>query len=261
MATLSYQIKPPRFNQKMNTFYVDVGTHCGQEYSALFEAPLSRLMINFLLYKFRSARKGQSSQNWSSIKDFIRNSVYLRTQRRSMHCIFIEPNHRLCALPIYQKADTVFNIALSSNSEAASIMPLYFSDSDKLGQGSSLFESKPNIKISEFDYVVNLDAEHFAKQLKLLFKACSLSDYRVVLRINNEGAETEVIEAFSAIFGDRLAGVMGSLADVAKVKDQGALDSLMRFMNEKGIPFIPFHSNIATWLEASRFLVRVLKQA
>jgi hypothetical protein len=79
----------------------------------------------------------------------------------------------------------------------------------------------------------------------------------VVLRLNNEGAEVDVIHAFHTVFGDRLKAVMGSLSDVAKVKGEAALGELHRFLQDRGIPFLPFHSDFQTWPAAVEQMLRV----
>ena len=239
----------------MKTFFIDVGTHNAQEYSALFEANKFSLMWTFVRHRVRAWRKRTQYVSWSDFKDFLKSSEFLKLHRKDFFCIFIEPNRRLCATSIYKHADAVFNVALSADSEAASFLPLYFAHSDKLGQGSSLFKSKPNVDTSNFEYVVNIDAMHFASQLTRLCDSLSNSKFQVILRINNEGAEVEVIEAFHQVFQQKLVGVMGSLADVAKVKSPEKLNSLMNFMIEKKIPFTPLHSNMLSWPLAGRFLV------
>ncbi|QYK40558.1 MAG: hypothetical protein KF887_14175 [Paracoccaceae bacterium] len=80
----------------------------------------------------------------------------------------------------------------------------------------------------------------------------------VVLRLNNEGAEAETIRAFRAVFGARLKAVMGSLNDVEKVRGAGALADLHAFMAGEGVPFLPFHSDFATWPAAAAHLRRLL---
>lgn len=243
----------------MKTFYIDVGTHNAQEYSAIFELSYSYLFTKYVRHRVRSYRKRREALSWRSFLELVKNIKLLRSVRSSFYCIFIEPNRRLCALPQYRKANAVFNIAISASQQTISFLPLYFSNADKLGQGSSLFKSKPNVNTDDFEYVLNIDARTFALELKKLASEMCSDSYQVVLRINNEGAEVEVIQEFHSIFQEKLVGVMGSLADVAKVKSFADLDNLMAFMKTQRIPFTPLHSDFLSWPAACRFLSSTIK--
>jgi len=236
-------------------FYVDIGTHRAQEYIGMFGLSSSALAFKLLRHNIRCLRKRAPLIPLINCSKMVRNNRELRRKRSFFYCIFVEPNRRLCSSPVYSLANSVFNLAISADVAKASLAPLYFSNSDRLGQGSSLFLAKPNIDSSDYEYVVNMDAVHFAEQLLGMFDVISSgSPFRVVLRVNNEGAEVEVVEAFYRVFGSRLVGVMGSLADVIKVKSQDALNHLMSNLASWNVPFIPLHSNIETWLSASDFL-------
>ena len=85
------------------------------------------------------------------------------------------------------------------------------------------------------------------------------SGYQVVLRINNEGAEVDVIESFYKVFSDRLIGVLGSLSDVQKVHGEEQLSALYRYMKQNEIEFVPLYSAFSSWPNAISFLCKKLK--
>ncbi|WP_205123481.1 hypothetical protein [Marimonas lutisalis] len=237
---------------------VDVGTHMAQEYKALFAHSRYEYFRHWVTHLNRIRRAGGKAYKLSRFREFLVDTKWLKTRRRDVTYIMVEPNARLFALPVYRESDISFNIALSKEPNILSLRQLFLAGGELTGQGSSLFVEKPNVNTSEFDWVINVDAKHFADQV---YKAigdevtCPL-----LLRINNEGAEVEVIESFFERFGTRLVGVLGSLCDVEKVKGASALEQLYQFMNDRGIPFMPLHSDFATWPEAARFVRTMIEK-
>ncbi len=117
----------------------------------------------------------------------------------------VESNARLFAMDRYCKADIALNAALSTDVSTASFIPLYLAESNPTGRGSALFTEKPNVRPVEFDLVLNLDALHFAQiVLAATSVQCDAGQGPVILRLNNEGAEVEVLRAFHQVFGSRL---------------------------------------------------------
>jgi hypothetical protein len=172
----------------------------------------------------------------------------------------IEPNPHLFRLPVYAHADAAFNIALSNDSEGTSIVPLYLVDGDVFGQGSSLFTTKPNVDTGRYLMVLNSDVRKFAQQLKDYFaKTIPGGDYTVVLRINNEGAESDAIRGFAEVFPQQFKLVLGSLKDVIAVKGAQELKSLESFMAERGIGFTLFYTTVSSWPGALRSLLALTK--
>ena len=236
----------------LKLLFVDVGTHEAQEYQALFEHGRLGYFRRWLRHRRHARRAGRELPSFAAFQSFLRVARYLKANRASVFYVMVEPNARLFVKPVYQRADVAFNLALAAEPETAAVRPLFLANSDPLGQGSSLFTEKPNVIAAEYDLVLSLDALHFARQLHRTVADLHTSDpVPVVLRLNNEGAEVEVIEAFHAVFGDRLQLVMGSLNDVIKVKGQAAYDRLMTFLDQQGIAFVPLHSDYATWPNAA----------
>lgn len=240
--------------------FVDVGTHEAQEFLALLGHGRVDYLRHFLRHRRRTRRKGATPLSYAAYRDFLADADVLRADRARISYVMVEPNARLFALPVYRRADHAFNVALSADPATCSILPLYFANDDKAGQGSSLFQAKPNVSLKDFDLVMNIDARRFAESLQASLARHGGGDGPVVLRINNEGAEVDVIHAFHAVFGARLRAVMGSLNDVAKVKGADALSALHGFLTERGIPFLPLHTDFATWPPAVAHLNRLLAQ-
>ena len=239
--------------------FVDVGTHKGQEYRAIFETSKWNYFKRFMNQRFMASRRKEEPLSISGFKELIANSSFLRSRRREIHYVMVEPNSKIFCLPIYQSADMALCVALSKNKKSASLARLYFANGDNTGQGSSLFETKPNVNLEDYSSVLNLDPTLFANMLKDHFEEEHGSGYQVVLRINNEGAEVDVIESFYKVFSDRLIGVLGSLSDVQKVHGEEQLSALYCYMKQNDIEFVPLYSAFSSWPNAMSFLCKKLK--
>lgn len=239
--------------------FVDVGTHEAQEYLGLFGHSWTSYLRHWLRHRRRSRRQGKPSLDRAGFRAFLACAAALKARRDRVIYVMVEPNPRLFALDQYRKADIALNVALSEGAEPASFLPLYLSQRNSTGQGSSLFTEKPNVRVDAFDLILNLDAYHFAKMLALAATShFGAGDGPVILRLNNEGAEVEVIKAFHQVFGCRLKAVMGSLSDVSKVKGAEALTALHEFLDANGLPFLPLHSDFATWPAAAEKTLAIL---
>lgn len=238
--------------------FVDVGTHKGQEYRAIFETSKWSYFRRFIDQRFMASRRKEEPLSINGFKKLLSNSSFLRSRRNDFYYVMVEPNSKLFCLPIYQSANLSLCVSLSANEKSASLMRLYFANGDKTGEGSSLFETKPNVNLRDYSSVLNLDPSSFASMLKTHFEDEHGSDYRVVLRINNEGAEVAVIESFYEVFSHRLIGVLGSLADVQKVHGEGELSALYRYMKQNDIEFVPLFSAFSSWPNAMNFLCNKL---
>jgi hypothetical protein len=239
--------------------FVDVGTHEAQEYMGLFGHGRLTYLRHWLRHRRRSRRQGKVAMDKAGFDRFLAMADRLKALRKRVIYVMVEPNARLFAMDRYRQADIALNVALSADAAKASLMPLFLAESNPTGQGSSLFTEKPNVRPDEFDIVLNLDALHFAESLRATIAAqYGADDGPVILRLNNEGAEVEVIRAFHQVFGPRLKAVMGSLSDVAKVKGQDALSELYSWMEDQGIPFLPLHSDFTTWPAAAEKTLTLL---
>lgn len=240
--------------------FVDVGTHKGQEYRAIFETSIWNYCKRFMNQRFMASRRKEEPLSINDFRKLITNSSFLRSRRNDIYYVMVEPNSKIFCLPIYQSANLAFCISLSKNEKSAAIARLYFANGDNTGEGSSLFETKPNVSLENYSSVLNLDPSSFANMLQGHFEEEHGSDYKVVLRINNEGAEVAVIESFHQVFSDRLIGVLGSLADVQKVHGKEQLSALYNYMAQNDIEFVPLFSAFSSWPNAMSFLCNKLKE-
>ena len=237
--------------------FVDVGTHAAQEYLAVLGHGRAGDLRHDLRHRRRTRRKGATPMTWAAFRAFLADTDVLRAHRARISHGMVEPN----ALPVYRHAEHAFNIALSADPATCSILPLHFANDNPAGQGSFLFEAKPNVSLGDFDLVMNIDARHVARHLQAALARQDGGDGPVVRRIDNEGAEVDVIHAFHAVFGARRRTVMGSLNDVAKVRGPAALSALHGWLAERGIPFLPLHTDFATWPPAVAHLNGLLAEA
>lgn len=241
--------------------FVDVGTHEAQEYAALFDHDRLTYIRRWLKSRRQAGRAGKSKPDRTTFNRFLGTISGLRAKRDQVFYVMVEPNARLFAKPIYRKADLALNFALAAEAGGASLRPLFLAENNPLGQGSSLFAEKPNVEQSQFDLVPSLDPKLFAQELdRSMANLYTKEPIPVVLRLNNEGAEVDVIEAFYEVFGPRLKLVMGSLNDVVKVRGQDALDALMTFLKDRQIDFIPLHSSYTTWPKAADAVAGLLER-
>ena len=240
--------------------FVDIGTHMGQEYNALFKTSNKKYWQHYMRHLGHTLKKGGDKISLKEFRKMRDNASIIRANRSRIKYIMMDPNPFLFSLPVYREADIAFCAALSENTKQASLMKLFFANHERLGQGSSLFEAKPNINIDDFTTVLNIDSNYFAHMLKDHFDSECGENFSVILRLNNEGAEVGVIKSFATAFGAQLKGVLGSLADVAKVHGQNELNEIHSFMHSTGIPFIPLYSSFTSWPNAIKFISQVIEK-
>ena len=94
--------------------FVDVGTHKGQEYRAIFEASKWNYFKRFMNQRFMASRRKEEPLSISGFKELIANSSSCALVAR-IHYVMVEPNSKIFCLPIYQSADMALCVALSKN--------------------------------------------------------------------------------------------------------------------------------------------------
>ena len=240
---------------------VDVGTHTGQEYSAVFLYTVFEFIYKFLkifILSFVFITKKLHTIGFKDSIIIIKTAYQIRTKRKSFFVICVEPNTRLLKNKVYMDADRVFCLALGGND--MSFAPLFLPGSNDCGQGSSLFKNKQNISKENYDYVVRCSAISFAKFLKkALDRDIGKDNYEVILRINCEGSEDDTIYAFNEVFFGKFSMVLGALKDVGEIKGDAAQNKLNAFIKNNEIQYIPFSSRYTTWLNALNAINGLLK--
>ncbi len=237
--------------------WLDVGTHRGQEFRSIFSSDLR--ILSRLLKHVRKREAGVSFKEALAYAHTVwHGRKALKARRASVYAVMVEANPFILSQPVYADADAVFALALGQrNASDLSFGKLFLVDADIGGQGSSIYETKPNIAQSDFVPCVVMDPDVFVESLKSLLSDFEW-DYDVILRINCEGAEDEVIYAAHKAFGTRLVHVFGSLKDVEGVKGEAAYRALMDFMRAEDLPFTYFSSETSSWLDSHAELAKIL---
>ena len=242
--------------------WIDVGTHFGQEYSSIFGS-------NYLFYgRVLKRLIGKKIFNrgkflkFKELRDIIFSRARIRQRSNQFYTIFIEANPKIAyTRDVYQDASLVFNLALTDGNERSSISitKLYLGDGNLLSQGSSTFLEKKNVQKDSYIPTLGVSATIFFSELHAYFGE-KFADYDVLLRLNCEGVEDEVIYASYKSFGEKLKLVCGSLKDVKEVKGFQASIKLDKFINDKGLLFVDFHSGMTSWSQAHAAVLNLLEK-
>jgi hypothetical protein len=233
---------------------IDVGTHYGQEYNAIFSNHFYFLHISFKQFILRYFFKIGDSVPVVDFLSIIKLRRYLKSMRSCFKIVFIEPNP-FVVRKFYRSVDLYIPCALE-NSNSIRLANLYISKGNLEGQGNSIYRNNLN-------YGHILVAASSAKIIALKIKEdlkIDLNDNNlsIILRINCEGAEDEVIYDFQEIFKSQLKAVLGALKDVSEIKGDAALIKLHSFMDSKKIIYIPFTPSISTWLKPMTYIKKLI---
>ena len=235
--------------RKSNVVWIDVGTHVGQELMAAL-GPVWPILVIFLRRNLSAyiLRRGAPYSLTSLWKILKRKKQVARLA--NFQTVVIEPNIRLLNKQVYKLADQAFGIALGRAS-GTGLTKLYVVRGEKDGQGSSIFKTKKRTDPNCYILAPLMDPATFFSGLKQVFdQQYAGSNYRLILRLNCEGAESEVIRECHNVFGDGVLLVMGSLKDVAEIKGESELVSLNSFLAANKVKFVPFSSLWKTWSSA-----------
>ena len=241
------------FNMK-KLIWIDIGTHFGQEYRSIYgKTSWFYAKIGYFLLQ-RILRRNLTDGNFegfTGLAKLIRLRFRLRQFRHRLFKIFIEANYQIVvAKGVYGEADMVAAFALDNRpEEKIDISKLYLGNQDHFGQGSSIYQNKHNIVSTCFSLVPVVDANAYFSSLASHFDEM-FDDYKVMLRLNCEGAEDTVIYAAKKVFLGRLDLVLGSLKDVEQIKGKEALNRLQAFMELEKIEVRQFSSSPDSWFEA-----------
>tara|TARA_Y100001935_G_C17294792_1_gene505485 strand:+ start:876 stop:1640 length:765 start_codon:yes stop_codon:yes gene_type:complete len=243
--------------------YVDIGTHKGQEYKALFCYSVWEFLYRFIKLFVASFILRKNKINTIGPREAfnIINSVKLiRRQKGNITTVLVEPNIRLYRDEVYRSADKVFCIALGDMDDGMHFSNLFFPNSDKISQGASIFSTKENIDFEQTDNVIVCGCVPFAKMLKeSLDGALGKNSYEVVIRINCEGSEDTGIYAFHKVFKNQFNVIFGSLKDVGELKGSSEMQALWTYINRNDLKFVPFTPLYTTWKDATREMLDILE--
>ena len=242
--------------------YVDIGTHIGQEYKALFSYSVWEFLFRFIKIFVASCIFRKTKINLVGLNeaiDIIKHTKLIRRQRKNITTILVEPNARLYSDEVYRSADKVFCVALGDLDDGMHFSNLFFPNSDKVSQGASIFSAKKGIDFEESDNVVICGCVPFAEMLKeSLDMLWGENNYEVVIRINCEGSEDSGIYAFHKVFKNQFNVIFGSLKDVDEIKGSSAMEALWVYIDTNDLKFVPFTPLYTTWKDASREILDIL---
>ncbi len=243
--------------------YVDIGTHIGQEYKALFIYSIWEFLFRFVklfIASFVFRKKKIIPVGLVEAKDIIKNTRRIRQQKNNITTILVEPNTRLYKDDVYRTADKVFCIALGEMEDAMHFSNLFFPNANKVSQGASIFNNKKGIDLAESDNIVVCGCIPFAEMLKESLDArLGEGSYELVIRINCEGSEDSGIYAFHKVFKNQLKIIFGSLKDVGELKGTANMEALQTYIESNNLRFVPFSPLYTTWEQASREILKILK--
>lgn len=248
---------------KKKLVYVDIGTHFGQEYKALFSYSVGEFIFRFIkifIASFIFPKNKIEPIGLSEAIDIIKYTKVIRQKKNDITTVLVEPNIRLYSDAIYRSADKVFCLALGGMGDSMDFSNLFFPNSDKLSQGASIFNTKKDIDFDESDNVVICGCVPFAEMLKeSLDKSLGKNTYEVVIRINCEGSEDTGIYAFHKVFQNQFNVIFGSLKDVGELKGSSEMEALLSYIDKNDLKFVPFSPLYTTWKNASREILNILE--
>ena len=243
--------------------YVDIGTHIGQEYKALFSYSVWEFLFRFIkifVASFIFRKNKIISVGFREAIDIIKYTKLIRRQKKNITTILVEPNTRLYRDEVYRSADKVFCLALGDMDDGMHFSNLFFPNSDKFSQGASIFNTKEDIDLGESDNVIICGCVPFAEMLKESLDAIlGKNSYEVVIRINCEGSEDSGIYAFHKVFKNQFNVIFGSLKDVGELKGSSEMEALWTYIDKNDLKFVPFTPLYSTWKDASREILDILK--
>ena len=246
-----------------NLAYVDIGTHMGQEYKALFSYSIWQFIYRFLKVLLASYIIKNRNINKVGLREaitIIKNSRHIRKHRKNICTILVEPNNRLYGEEVYLDADKVFCLALGDMHDNMHFSNLYFPNDNKLSQGASIFKTKKDIDLSDGNTIIACGCVPFAEMLKQsLDELWGENNFEIVIRINCEGSEDSGIYAFQRIFKGQLNVIFGSLKDVGELKGSSKMDSLWDFIEAEDLKFVPFSPKYTTWRDATTEILEILE--
>ena len=246
-----------RFSQDGDLIIVDIGTHEGQEINSIIN---SRLFIYKVIRRVtRDLIKQTESINLKKINYYlklIKSHLKIKREVKRMVLITVEPNFFHFCNPIYKQASLVVPFAINDEKNTSkSLIKLYIANGDPLSQGNSIYDAKGNVDKNNFLNVFSLTSKNLIDIIKDEYIKPSS---KIILRINCEGSEDSIIYNFKNNFSSQLVGILGSLKDVKDIKGVQSYEKLINFMDQNRLNYIPFSSDVKSWLKAHNFILSKL---
>lgn len=244
-----------RKNNKMNIF-IDIGTHKGQELNFLFYSNKLSILLKIFKGSLKNSFVERKKPLLINIYKLFKELKRFRSISKNKEVIAVEPNINLLSNKIYKLCDIVFNFSLSSSNKL-SIQKLFFANNDIEGQGSSLYINKKNVSEKNYMNTVVLNSDLFFELLKS-YLDIKYDDYKIFLRINNEGEEFNTIKSCLKVFDTKIYFVGGSLKDSIVLHSDNEHRELLNILEKNNIKFINFSGDYKTWPIAISALSEVI---
>lgn len=238
---------------------IDIGSHKCQEFKALFHTNPLLFGLKLILLKII----GVDVPKINEFFKIINIQKELKKYRKNFYYVLTEPNHNLFNNKLYQMADAAFCIAIGNSKEKVDFGKLYFhsKDFDLMEQGSSIYNLKKGKVSKNYLQVLISHPNHYFENLKLDFdNRFDGTPYKVILRINCEGSESDVIRSCREVFREDFNTVLGSLDDVKKFHGESSHQSLIEYLDKNKITFIPFNTLYTNHLNALKFVLGSLDE-
>ena len=230
--------------------WIDIGTHFGQEFMSIFGSNFYFAFVSIRRFLADRIFIRLERLSFHDLKSIYKKRSEIINKSESFFSIFIEANPKIIASKkLYLRANSVFNVALTSQDEDEKILKLYLGNKNELSQGSSIFLEKHNVSPDSYVSSFGVAPKKFLSKLKDHIDD-SIDNYEVMLRLNCEGVEDDTIYAAHQVFGNKLKLISGSLKDVKGIKGEDAYNNLINFMSDNSLSFVYFSSNISSWKNA-----------
>ncbi len=235
---------------------VDVGTHKGQECKSFFiKGYKIHQFIEKLIKSIVKLKLSRAKGEFISLLKYLKFQKLIKKNKSKIKIVCIEPNFFHFNNRVYKEADLVLPVASSIRNTDLDIAKLYIADKNIFSQGNSVYKEKSNVDSHNFMRILNLHPNLIAKIIKNEYRDIN---YKLILRINCEGAEDDTIYNFYSVFGEQMIGVLGSLKDVGEIKGNKKLSEIHYFLKKNKIEFLDFSENINTWEKAHKFILNNL---
>ena len=235
--------------------FVDIGTHIGQEINSFTNYNYLLLKILKRVIKKIFKKKINFKKDFKYFSQLIKTHNQLRALLDHISLVTVEPNTRHFNNYVYKISSLVIPLAIDDRSKDINMIKFFIANENVLSQGNSIYKSKKNINEDNYFYVPAISSDILIKIIKNYSKN---SDLKIILRLNCEGSEDDLIYKFKEEFGANLLGVLGSLKDV-KIKGHYKYEDLLSYIEEKNIKFLPFGTDIESWLNAHKFILSCIR--
>lgn len=235
----------------MRTVIIDVGTHKFEELNILFHPSWSE--FNTLLRTTVKKLIGRSNLSFSTLlncwKIFL--TIPLKTERKNIHVIALEPNTEVCLKKLKRLKNSLsvihFPLVVLGHDYPDDIdivaLNIY---SNSLS--SSIYGKDKIEKVGDL-YCAGVDFYQF---VRMLFAKDIISQTdKIIIRMNCEGAELGVVKGVSKLIeeGFHVLSVIGSLADVKKIHGVQKYNEMIEILEGHSLDYKFFKgTDVSTWM-------------